>query len=100
MITFSDNQLPNMASHCKQTDCGYSLYRGVLIQWDEDHDDRILNVIDSLPAHVLDRLLVAQEHEGTIAFVWVGLVPFGYESDGPGIIADGDWWSVISSIAH
>ena len=100
MITFKTSDFPSMATHCNQSDCGFSLYRGVLVQWDEDHDERILRVIDEMPANVIDRLLVVQEHEGCIAFVWGGDVPKGYEADGPGIIEpEGDWWCITSSIA-
>lgn len=98
MITFKASDFPDMATHCSQSDCGFSLYRGVLVQWDEDHDERVLGVIDEMPVKIVDRLCVVQEHEGCIAFVWDGEVPTGYEVDGPGIHApDGDWWSVISS---
>ena len=99
MTTFKLSDLPNMASHCDQSECGFSLYRGVLVQWDEDHDERILRVIDGMPAAVVDRLLVVQEHEGGIAFRWSGDVPEGYGLDSLGVDEpEGDWWPVVSSV--
>jgi hypothetical protein len=99
MITFHESDFPNAATHCNQHACGFSLYRGVLIQWDEDDDTRILGVLDAMPAGILDRLLIVQEHEGGINFVWKEQVPEGYEEgksiDEPG----GDIWTVISSVA-
>lgn len=68
-----------MATHTPQESCGFSLYRGALVQWDEDHDIRILGVIDQMPTSVVDRLLVTQVHEGVISFVWDGGVPHEYE---------------------
>ena len=102
MVTFKDSDFPNMATHCPQSDCGFSIYRGVLVQWDEDHDERVLGVIDDMPDSVVDTLLVVQEHEGCIAFVWGGQVPEAFQVDveGNGLTApDGDWWAITSSIA-
>jgi hypothetical protein len=45
-------------------------------------NERVLDVLDAMPAEDLDRLLVVQEHEGVIAFVW-----------------DGSWWQIRTSIA-
>ena len=100
MITFNLSDLPNMASHCHQDVCGFSLHRGVLVQWDEDHDERVIGVLDQMPISVIERLIAVQEHEGCISFVWSGSVPCGYEDDGEGITApDGDWWCIQSSVA-
>lgn len=97
--TIRQSDLPNMASHCDQSECGFSIYRGVIVQWDEDHDEQILDVLDQMPAHVLDSLLVTQEHEGVIAFVWKGTVPEGYSESDDGIDAGKDWWVIDSSVA-
>src|SRR6185503_18619950 len=68
--TFYDRDLPAGASHCGQEECGFSIYRGVLVQWDEDHDERIFKFLDQLPAKILDKLLVVQEHEASLVLVW------------------------------
>lgn len=98
-ITFMMSDFPNGATLCDQSECGFSLYRGVLVQWDEDHDERVIAVLDKMPAKVLDHLLIVQEHEGSISFVWKDTVPAGY-GKGEGIdVPDGDHWNIHSSIA-
>ena len=98
--TIQVTDLPNLATHRKQEECGLSVYRGVLVQWDEDQDTRILGVIDKMPASVVDRLLVTQKHEGIISFVWDGPVPHGYEA-GKDVVAfdeEGeDYWIIHTS---
>lgn len=99
-ITIFGSQFPNMATHGPQSHYGFSIYRGVLVQWDEDHDLRVLEVLDAMPAKILDMLLIVQEHEGAISFVWKFFVPKGYGEDDNGITAkDGDWWVITKSIA-
>jgi hypothetical protein len=99
-------QLPNRATHCEQSACDLPIiYRGVVVQWDEDHDERVLGVLDEMPESIRRELIVAQEHEGGIAFIWRDWVPARYQEyqddgDDTGIIApDGDYWSITSSIA-
>ena|ERR1700736_4557658 len=93
LVVFYESELPNMASHCPQADCGFSLYKGVLIQWDEDQDERILSFIDLMPDAICSRLLAAQEHEASIALIWKDSVPGGYE-DGAEWEIDHDVWHV------
>lgn len=97
IVLLSD--MPNMATHCSQELCGFSIHRGVLIQWDEDHDERVISVIDNLPINVVDKMYVVQEHEGSIAFMWNGSIPKGYEEGNCIGVPDGDIWSIVSSIA-
>ena len=87
-----------MATHRPQAKCGFSLYRGVLVQWDEDHDLRVLELLDQLPACDLNRLLVIQEHEGSVAFLWHSL-PVNYQRYQEGCQIDmlGDLWTISSS---
>jgi len=97
MIKFFLSDMPNRASHTTQESCGFSLYKGILIQWDEDTDDRIIRVIDELPKNVLDRILVIQEHEGSINFVWKNYIPYGYDEMCSINVPDGDIWSIGES---
>jgi len=71
--------LPNMATHCDQKTCGFTVYKGVLVQWDEDEDQRILLFIDNLPANIRKELAIAQEHEAALALRWKHHIPTGYE---------------------
>ena len=97
VIVLYPNLLPNMATHVAQERCGFTIYRNVYVQWDEDHDSRILDFLDDTPSGVLDKLLVVQEHEGVIAFVWRGEVPAGYEEGESIEVRCGDVWSVYKS---
>ncbi len=94
--TFFNRHFPNCASHCPQETCGFSIYRGVLVQWDEDHDERVLTVLDQMPPHILDQLIITQEHEGGICFVWKGAVPKGYQ-EGDSVDGEGDDWVILES---
>lgn len=95
-VVFHASDFPNMATHCLQAECGFSLYRGILVQWDEDQDERILSFVDSLPDHIRVRLLVAQEHEAALALRWKGPTPDGYQ-EGSEFDVDGDVWYVDTS---
>ena len=97
VATILQSDLPNMASHCDQSKCGFSVYRGVLVQWDEDHDERILDVLDDMPSYTRSFLIAVQEHKGVIAFVWDSAVPEGYEADDGIDTESGDWWHIVSS---
>lgn len=92
-VDFHDKDLPNMASHCPQEECGYTIYRGVLVQWDEDHDDGVLLFIDQLPETTRSRLLVVQEHEARLGLVWKDEIPDGFRVQDD-IDVGGDSWTV------
>jgi hypothetical protein len=81
-------------------ECGFTIHRGVLVQWDEDRDQRVLDFIDAMPISLVDHLQVVQEHEGSIDFIWEGVVPKGYrEGDFVDSASDADVWVVNSSFA-
>lgn len=70
--------------------CGFSLYKGVLILWDEDHDDRIFSWIDQYGSGCVS----VHEHEATMTIVWNGrddTRPTGYS-------VCGDFWTVEEHI--
>jgi hypothetical protein len=48
---------------CTRKECGYSIYRGILVRWDEDQDERSLRLIDAIPTAVAEcqRLFRAYE---------------------------------------
>lgn len=98
IIVFYDGDLPNMATHCPQEECGFSIYRNILVQWDEDGDDRVLWFIDHLSERVREQLLIVQEHEGELALRWkLGWAPSGYRQ-GDEVDVGGDLWSIGSSL--
>lgn len=95
---FRDDELPAMATHCPQQECGFSIYAGVLVRWDEDHDERILHVLDAMPNRVLMHLLVCQEHEGSVSFVWDCGIPPGFTDQDEIEVPGGDVWCIHSSV--
>lgn len=55
---------------------GFSSYRDVVILWDNDHDERILGVIDSLAtSDWLERLVAVYKHAGPLMLFWDGEIP-------------------------
>lgn len=98
LTVFLESELPNMAGHRPQADCGFTLYKGVLIQWDEDEDERILILIDNMPESVRAELLVAQEHKAYVALMWKNAIPNGYEEGTECDVGD-DTWYIINCVA-
>lgn len=77
----------------------YSIYRNILIQWDDDHDNRILDFVDDMTESHRQELLVINERKGTISFLWKKDIPSIYADDSMGGVEsrDGDYWSIYSS---
>ena len=93
---FDVGDLPDMGAGAKGFSYGFTIYRGVLIQWDEDRDGRVLTFINQLPARVRCQLATVQEHEGSLGLVWHTSVPSGYEV-GEEFEVEGDFWVVQKS---
>ena len=93
---FHDADFPNGASHCPQSECGFSIYRDVLIQWDEDNDKRVLILIDQMPADVREELLIAQEHKASVSLVWKNHIPSGW-NEGRELSVEEDIWQIMES---
>jgi hypothetical protein len=76
----------------------YSIYRDVLVYWDEDKDARILCFIDEM--HEVHRkiLLSVSERKGTIVLCWNGVIPDLYK-EGEEIECCGDYWSISESFS-
>lgn len=99
VILFFESDLPNMASHCEQKECGFSIYKGILIQWDEDTDIRILDFIDDMEEWLRIELLIIQEHEAGLYLRWKddNYIPPEYEEGKSIDVRDGDVWSIMES---
>lgn len=93
---FDEEDLPNMGAGAKGFSYGFTIYRGVLVQWDEDRDERVLTFINQLPAGVRCRLAIVQEHEGSLGLVWHTRAPSDYEV-GKEFEVEGDFWVVQKS---
>jgi hypothetical protein len=74
----------------------YSVYRGVLVFWDEDYDHRVLKVIDHLDPDVRSQLFSISESEGCTILRWRHSIPLGFE-EGSEITMYGDVWTIQSS---
>ena len=85
--TFYKHQLPGSTT----VDYGLSLYRGVLVQWDDDHDTRIFKFIDKLKPKVRKCLLVAYERKGGLSLLWRDNIFIG---DRDQVVVGGDVWSI------
>ena len=46
------------------------LYKGIYVTYDEDNDNRILMLIDNLPAREHECIISMQEHEGHLEITW------------------------------
>jgi len=99
MITFFDYHFPNMSSHRHQIECGFSVYRDVLVQWDEDHDVRVIEVVEEMLQNNVSGLQIVQEHEGAISFVWKDDIPEMYKNGHSISVPDGESWGIVSSIS-
>ncbi len=45
---------------------GQSYYKGVLIIWDEDHDERVIKFIDKLSDNEKSCMIAVHEHKGYV----------------------------------
>lgn len=97
LTVFHDVDFPNGATHCPQAECGFSIYHGVLIQWDEDGDERILSLIDQMPEDVRLQLLITQEHKASVSLVWKSYIPSGWE-EGRELYVEDDVWHIMDSL--
>ena len=86
---------------CNPEDHGFSVYRGVIVVWDEDMDQRVLAVVDSLSDKDRMNLYAIREHEGSVSMWWRVKVPRKYRADlrpaGISVPNDNDWWSIYVS---
>ncbi len=96
LVTFTEKDFPNCASHCPQHECGFAIHRGILVQWDEDHDHRVLLFIDELTDAERDRLVIVQEHEGQLSLVWDSPPENPFDD----VVVDGDTWTVTHSVVN
>lgn len=93
---FDVDDLPNMGARVKGFSYGFSIYRGVVVQWDEDEDERVLTFIDELPEEIRCQLAVVQEHEGSLGLLWHNTVPAGYK-EGEEFEVENDFWVIQKS---
>jgi hypothetical protein len=89
----------DLAGLCDGDVRGFSVHSGVLVCWDSDHDERVLQWLAELPESVRELLRAAYEHEGTLTLVWRRgcSIPPAY-ADGKTVSAPGDVWTINVSV--
>ena len=75
-----------------------TVYRGVLVKWDHDHDTRVLTFIDGLSSETRHDLAVVHESEGMLFLAWYQQVPACLR-EGETVEMPNDLWLVESSYA-
>jgi len=88
--------LAEIEDEVDERDYGISLYRGVLIKWNEARDKRVPMLIDSMPIQIVEKLLAVCYHKGNVAFLWRGAVPNDY-AEYKSVNVWGDNWSICWS---
>ncbi len=90
---FYREQFPNST-----IDDGFSLYKGVLIQWSTMWDIRICTFIDDLSPVYRENLLACQAHKGGISLLWKNnsMIPPGIK-ERRRVEVEMDFWSVDRS---
>lgn len=74
---------------------GFSIYKNVIIQWDEDYDERIMIFLNKQSDYILSRLVMVHEHEAGLSLLWrSGGCSL---SEGLEVGVDGDIWQIVSS---
>jgi hypothetical protein len=74
----------------------FSIWRGVVIQWDEDMDTRVLRFVDAMEDSDRENLLSCYEHEGGLTLLWKEGVPQKYLKT-QSIEVMGDVWGICES---
>ncbi len=77
---------------------GFSVHRSVVVQWEADHDTRVLDWLDTLSVATVQNLAVVQEHNGGIVLRWKAYVPDEF-AEGQAVEVLGDSWAIEASIA-
>lgn len=76
---------------------GLTLYRGVLVCWDQDRDTRVLEMIDDMLREDREELVAVQESKGCLELVWRSCCPNPAYHEGSFVSVAGDSWSVYRS---
>ena len=88
-------ELPSTGS---KEDFGFTLYRGVIVRWDEDYDTRILDFIDDMKEFESEGLVAVHESKGNISFLWSNVTDIPPIAEATTVeTRNGDVWNVLES---
>ena len=73
-----------------------SVYKGVLVLWDEDQDARVLEFVDQVAEGDRTKLLAVQEHEANLYLLWRGEIPEQY-TQSKMVELENDFWEIVES---
>lgn len=80
--------LQNLKDVARSLDYGISLYRGIIVIWDEDHDPRVFTLIDEYFQIGTKKPFAINEHEANVSILWKeesdasnGMVDYDVEDD-------------------
>lgn len=98
MKTFKLEDIPSKGIGHPRRDYPMTVYKGVLVVYDEDKDDRIKTFIRRLSKDERENLLIAEEHEGCLHLVWDRdtYIPSHLE-EGHEVDVEGDVWAILIS---
>ncbi len=74
----------NMISDDIQTaaiENGFSLFKNIMIVWDEGDKKDVLSFVDKIPEKVREKLLLVFQYRGTIDMIWKEKVPQSYQGN-------------------
>ena len=77
----------------------FTIYKGLMVFFDEDQDTRILTFIDDLSVKMRQKLFAAGEREGSITLVWNCRPPTRYEEDKSIDVCE-DIWHIFQSVRY
>lgn len=72
---------------------GVGTYRGVVIAWDHDRDERVHQLIDAIKADFPTEPAFVSEHEAEVVLAWRGRPPAKF-SKGETVHVGDDAWSI------
>lgn len=77
---------------------GISAHAGVVILWDEDRDERVIELVDSLTDAERGELVAVHECEGCVTMFWRGWIPRRFHVCE--VLVAGDVWSAFHIVGN
>jgi len=95
VIIFNETQFPEPDTRFARY--GFSVYKNIFIQWDENHDTRVLTFIDEMADVYRDLLIMCHYRKGSLMLVWKNQIPYIY-TENKSVSVQEDEWYICSSV--